>query len=65
MRTLVHTPSTIKPKPRLERRQALRYVADLLVMAADEAPNRISSGLLRDASARVFDALAHERRALT
>jgi hypothetical protein len=57
--------TAIKPaKPRLERCPALRILADLLVMAADEAPNRNSAGLLRDASARVFDALACERGAL-
>jgi hypothetical protein len=37
---------------------------DMLVWGADEAPNRDSEGLLRDAAARVGDALAAERGTL-
>lgn len=51
-------------KAKADRRRALRNLLDLLVWGADEAPNRISEGHLRDAAARVGDALAAERRAL-
>lgn len=52
--------------PELDRHTALRLMLDLLVMAGEEAPSRDSAGLLRDAAARVGDALSVEqRRALT
>ena len=46
------------------RRPALRTLADMVVWAADEAPNRDSELHLRDAAARIFDALSAERRVL-
>lgn len=49
-------------RPRLSRHDALSVVVDLLVMAADEAGNRDSAGHLRDAAARVGDAISVERR---
>lgn len=42
------------------RRRALRWLVDALVMGADEAPNRDSALALRDAAARVADALNFE-----
>lgn len=63
MSKLMRTPSAIKAET--DRRRALRGVMDLLVWGADEAPNRDSEQLLRDAAARVGDALFAERRALT
>jgi hypothetical protein len=47
-----------------DRLRALRGMIDVLVMGADEAPNRASELLLRDAAARVHDALSVERRQL-
>jgi len=45
-----------------QRERALSWILDALVMGADEAPNRQSAGLLRDAAARVGDALSVEER---
>jgi hypothetical protein len=44
------------------RPSALRFMLDLIVRAADEAPNRDSELALRDAAARIADAAAIERR---
>lgn len=45
-----------------DRLRALRGMIDVLVLGADEAPNRNSELLLRDAAARVADAMAAEVR---
>lgn len=46
------------------RRHALRYVADVLIRAADTAPNRNAEQRYRAAAADVFNGLSDERRSL-
>jgi len=46
------------------RLTCLRTLADIVSMGASEAPNRDSAERLRDAAARIFDAIGYERRAL-
>lgn len=48
--------------PAEQRRPCLRWLADMLVWAADESPNRNAELLLRDAAARTFDAISAEAR---
>ncbi len=59
-KSVEHSPSAFAYQRR--RSTALRWLLDCLVMGADEAPNRSSELALRNAAARVGDALAHERK---